>query len=150
DPEIIEAWWNAYPIANIAVATGRVSGVFVLDVDVKGGRNGETDLRALEAKHGKLPVTIETITPTKARHLWFRMPTFPVPNSVGLLAPGLDVRGDGGYVLVPPSQISGGRYEWSVDSAGEFADAPDWLIPSASVTQIDQRWPDEHWQRVCQ
>jgi hypothetical protein len=149
DAAIIEAWWNAYPIANVAVATGRVSGAFVVDVDVKGGRDGEADLRALEAAHGKLPPTIEAVTPTKGRHVWFRMPEHPVPNSVGMLAPGLDIRGDGGYVLVPPSQINGARYEWSVDSAGEFAYAPDWLFAKADIAHLDMRRPDEHWQRIC-
>ena len=57
----------------------------------------------------------------------------PVRNSVGKVAPGIDVRGDGGYVLVPPSvHPSGRQYAWSVDSAGEFALAPDWLIAQVS------------------
>jgi hypothetical protein len=148
DAAIIEAWWSSYPIANIAVATGRVSGVFVLDVDIKNGRDGEAGLRQLEQKHGKLPPTIEAITPSKGRHLWFRMPAHPVQNSVSVLAPGLDIRGDGGYVVAPPSQADG-TYAWSVDSAGEFADAPDWIVAEVETTQLDQRRPDEHWQRIC-
>src|SRR5262249_54311451 len=83
DPEMIEAWWSSYLLANIAVATGRVSGVFVVDIDEKQGRAGEADLRALEVKHGPLPATIESITPSKGRHLWFRMPEFSVLSSVG-------------------------------------------------------------------
>jgi Bifunctional DNA primase/polymerase, N-terminal/Primase C terminal 1 (PriCT-1) len=147
DPKIIEAWWSSYPFANIAVATGRVSGVFVVDIDEKRGRTGEADLRALEVKHGPLPATVESITPSKGRHLWFRMPEFSVPSSVGKIAPGIDIRGDGGYVLVPPSCVDS-HYSWSVDSASEFADAPQWLFPIAEVSHIDTRRPSEHWQRI--
>jgi Bifunctional DNA primase/polymerase, N-terminal/Primase C terminal 1 (PriCT-1) len=152
DSEIIMAWWSSYPTANIAAATGRISGVFVVDIDMKHGKNGEADLRALEAKHGPLPKTVESITPSKGRHLWFRMPKHSVPNSVAKIAPGIDIRGDGGYVLVPPSRVvedyGAGSYHWSVDGASEFADAPEWLFPSADVSQLDTRRPPEHWQRI--
>jgi putative DNA primase/helicase len=107
DREVITEWWSNYPSANIAVATGRKSGIFVADIDVKDDRNGEDDLRALGARYGPLPDTVESITPSKGRHLWFRMPEFSVPSSVGKLAPGIDIRGDGGYVLVPPSRVVG-------------------------------------------
>ena len=156
DPTIITAWWKSYPAANIAVATGRVSGVFVFDIDMKHGKDGERELRALELKHGKLPPTVESVTPSRGRHLWFRMPEQEVPNSTDKIAAGLDVRGDGGYVLVPPSYVvedyGAGFYTWSVHSASEFADAPQWLLdlacPSTEVGQIDMRRPAEHWKRI--
>ena len=154
DPKIITAWWNGWPEANVAVATGSKSGVFVLDVDMKHGKNGEAELRALEAKHGALPKTVELITPSGGRHLWFRKPEFPVRNSVNKIAPGLDLRGDGGYVLVRPSYVvedyGAGSYTWSVDSASEFADAPDWLLALArsKVANLDERRPSSYWQRV--
>ena len=68
---------GVYPAANIAVATGSKSGVFVFDIDMKHEKDGEAELRALEAKHGALPKTVESITPSGGRHLWFRMPEQP-------------------------------------------------------------------------
>jgi Bifunctional DNA primase/polymerase, N-terminal/Primase C terminal 1 (PriCT-1) len=150
---VIEQWWQQWPDANIGVATGGKSGVIVLDVDMKKGKNGEAELRKLEAKHGALPPTIETITPHGGRQLWFLAPGFVVANSVDKLAPGLDIRGDGGYVLAPPSYVSdedgAGIYVRSVDSAQTFASAPEWVFPKAEVTEIDQRRPAEYWHRLA-
>jgi hypothetical protein len=153
DPAIIDAWWSGYSVANIAVATGRISGIFVADIDEKHGRTGEADLRALEAKHGPLPKTVESITPSRGRHLWFRMPHHAVPSSVGKIAPGIDIRGDGGYVLVPPPRVvedyGSGEYRWSVDSTSEFADAPEWLFASADIHLLDKRSLSSHWLRIA-
>jgi len=125
DGNIIAAWWRQQPHYNIGVATGSVSRIFVLDID---GIDAEAELKKLETKHGALPATVEAIT-GKGRHLYFRMPDCALRNSAGKLARGIDVRGTGGYVLVPPSlHPSGRRYAWSVDSANAFAAAPEWLI----------------------
>ena len=123
DPARINTWWGIFPDLNIGVATGAVSGFFVLDID---GDNGEASLRKLEEERGKLTATIEAIT-GKGRHCYFRMGKHgDVRNSAGQIAPGLDIRGSGGYVLAPPSVHPNGRaYAWSVDSADEFADAPE-------------------------
>jgi hypothetical protein len=129
DLETIRQWWRPAPDLNLALATGAVSGIFVLDLD---GIDAEAELRRLEKEHGPLPPTVESIT-ARGRHAFFKMPLAPVRNSAGRIAPGIDVRGDGGYVLVPPSvHPSGRRYAWSVDSAGDFASAPDWLIAQVS------------------
>ena len=144
----IESWWGAMPDLNIAVATGAVSGFWVLDID---GEAGEASLLRLEVEHGKLPSTIEAIT-GKGRHLWFRMGEHGyVRNSAGQVAPGLDVRGSGGYVLVPPSIHPSGRaYYWSVDCAKQLADAPDWLYELIRPTKADapKGKPLEHWHAV--
>ncbi|QBS38740.1 DNA primase (plasmid) [Thermaerobacter sp. FW80] len=128
DPDIIRRWWTRAPWANVAVATGAASGFIVLDVD---GEAGEDSLEALVAEHGPLPDTVEGLTGGGGRHLLFRHPGRPVGNKVGL-APGLDVRGDGGYIVVPPSvHASGRRYEWEVSSRPdehEPAEAPGWLL----------------------
>jgi hypothetical protein len=125
DPDKIRQWWCREPQYNVAVATGAPSGVFVLDID---GMPAEAELDKLQAQFGDLPSTVETIT-ARGRHLFFKMPASPVRNSVGMLASGIDVRGDGGYVLVPPSVHPGGRaYEWSVDSANQLGSAPGWLL----------------------
>ena len=129
DPGAIKQWWQQDPQFNIAVATGAASKVFVIDVDEL---DAEMELRKLEAEHGELPPTVESIT-ARGRHLFFQWPDRPVRNSAGKVALGIDVRGDGGYVLVPPSMHPGGRrYCWSVDSASAFAAAPEWLLERPS------------------
>jgi hypothetical protein len=125
DVDIIQAWWRQQPDNNIAIATGAASGIFVLDID---GLDAEAALRGLEAEHGALPATVEAIT-ARGRHIYFRWPQEPVRNSAGKIGAHIDVRGDGGYVLCPPSiHPSGRRYCWSVDSANRIADAPGWLL----------------------
>lgn len=123
----INRWWQQWPTANIGIATGNISGIWVLDVD---GEEGEISLRELENKHGALPETVQAITGGGGRHLYFSMPSdIKIPNSVKTLGAGLDVRSDGGYVVAPPSlHASGKRYCWSVDSASSIASAPDWLL----------------------
>jgi hypothetical protein len=105
DPDIIRAWWRQQPDNNIAIATGPASGVFVVDVD---GLDAEATLRRLEAEHGALPPTVEVIT-ARGRHIYFKWPQEPVRNSAGKIGPHIDVRGDGGYVLSPPSIHPSGR-----------------------------------------
>jgi Bifunctional DNA primase/polymerase, N-terminal/Primase C terminal 1 (PriCT-1) len=148
EPERIQNWWGRISDLNVGIATGAVSGFWVLDVD---GAEGEGSLRKLEAEHCALPSTIEVIT-GKGRHLYFRIGEHgAVKNSASQIAPGLDVRGDGGYVLAPPSIHPSGRaYAWSVDSIAEFADAPDWLY--ALIGNISSNGPKgkplEHWHGV--
>lgn len=138
DLDTLRQWWRREPEFNVAVATGAVSGVFVVDLD---GPDAEAELRRLEQKHGQLPSTVESIT-ARGRHAFFKMPRSPVRNSAGKIAPGVDVRGDGGYVLVPPSVHPSGRaYAWSVDSAAEFASAPDWLLVQVSRSSISGKRP---------
>jgi hypothetical protein len=129
DPGVITQWWKQEPCFNIAVATGAVSRIFAIDID---GLDAEFELRKLEAEHGELPSSVETIT-ARGRHIYFKWPDRPVRNSASKVAPGIDVRGDGGYVLVPPSvHPTGRRYEWSVDSSNTVVAAPEWLL--AKVT----------------
>lgn len=106
DLAVIRRWWRQYPNANIAVATGAPSGVFVLDVD---GPEGEAALAALEAQNAPLPVTYMVRT-GKGRHIYFQhLPG--LKNSVRF-APGLDTRSDGGYVVGPGSvHANGSVYE---------------------------------------
>ena len=74
DAEIIRRWWQHDPQFNVAIATGEVSNVFVVDID---GVDAELELRRLEAAHGELPATVESIT-ARGRHLFFQMPETPV------------------------------------------------------------------------
>ena len=130
DLDVIRQWWRSEPLANIAIATGAASGVFAIDID---DIDAESALSKLETEHGALPPTVEVIT-GKGRHLYFRWPGVPVRNSAGKIAPGIDVRGEGGYTLAPPSIHPGGRpYTWSTDTAKGVAEAPDWLL--AAITE---------------
>jgi hypothetical protein len=130
DEAIIREWWARWPDAGVAIRTGSVSGLIVLDVDPKAG--GDENLARLEAAHGPLPETPEAITGGGGRHLLFAHPGTPVGNSAGALGPGLDVRGDGGYIVAPPSRHASGRcYEWDLLRHPDdvpLAPAPAWLL----------------------
>jgi hypothetical protein len=121
DPMRIRRWWNRWPEANIAVPTGQVSGFIALDVD---GELGWESLHDLEREHGLLPRTSSVCTPRGGQHFYFLWPGYPVKNTTGI-APGLDVRGDGGYVLVPPSRTLDGAYRW--DEVCPPARMPEWV-----------------------
>lgn len=109
DPDIIKSWWRRWPNANIAVKTG--NGLIVVDVDPK--HNGAEGLAALENKHEKLPPTLLVTTGSQGWHLYYTADE-EIRNSASRLAPGVDIRGDGGYVVAPPSNhISGNSYEWN-------------------------------------
>jgi putative DNA primase/helicase len=128
DPVAIEKFWWNYNESNVAVATGAASGIFVLDIDVHKG--GADSLDSLIHQHGRLPDTLEAVTGSRGRHFYFKHPSVPVSNIVGLL-PGIDVRGDGGLVVAPPSiHVSGQHYFWDgMDGlASEIATAPAWLL----------------------
>jgi len=139
DPDTIRQWGARWPNANIGIATGEASGFFVLDVD---GEGGAISLRELEEQYGTLPDTVESLTGGGGRHIFFKHPGRPVKNAVAL-ATGLDVRGDGGYIVAPPSRhISGRRYEWEGLSHPEdvhMAEAPAWLINMVSRDKTHAR-----------
>jgi hypothetical protein len=127
NPATIRRWWNGCHNYNIGIATGLISAVWVLDVD---GATGAESLESLEASNGPLPPTLCSIT-SAGCHLWFRTDG-QIPSSAGRVGAGLDVRGDGGYVLAPPSiHPDGPRYRWAGISgqlAQKPAPAPDWLV----------------------
>lgn len=110
NPNLIERWWDRWPDANIGVPTGSAIKAWVLDVD---GAEGSVSLTQLESELGELPLTREAITGGGGRHLFFSMPGDRAIGNRVNLRPGLDVRGDGGYVVVPPSiHPSGKAYAW--------------------------------------
>jgi len=111
NPHKINAWWEEWPNANIGMPTGKASDVFVLDVDPDKG--GFETLKALEAHQEPLPRTATVKTGREGLHIYLRYPDdgTVIRNSVGALGPGLDIRGEGGYVLLPPSTTEG-AYEW--------------------------------------
>ena len=114
DPVQVETWWRQNPDAMIGVPTGPRSGIWAVDLDLDRGIDGPAAMARLEAEHGPLPPTVETQTPRGGRHLLFAWDAErPVANSSGSLPPGIDIRGDGGYVIVPPSKRQdGASYQW--------------------------------------
>lgn len=110
----IRNWWGRWPEANLGLATGARSGVIVLDVDVRHG--GDKSIAEIERIEGQIIKTRESLTGGGGRHLFFLHPGTPVKNKIGIM-PGLDIRGDNGYVLLPPSvHISGRVYIWKKQS----------------------------------
>jgi hypothetical protein len=122
EPTKIKLWWRKWPWANIGVRTGAGSGIVVLDLDQKD--EALESLRKLEEKCGPLPDTLEAKTGSGGRHIFFKHPGVEIPCGANVFGPGIDIRGDGGYVVAPPSKhISGHRYEWDVGTFG-FGIAP--------------------------
>jgi hypothetical protein len=106
----IRHWFRRWPDANVGIVTGRISGIVVVDVDARHG--GPDSVTEAETLHGPLPPTVESASGGGGRHLYFAYPGRPVANRVAI-RPGIDVRGDGGCVVAPPSvHPSGRRYAW--------------------------------------
>jgi hypothetical protein len=142
DIDRINGWWGQFRDLNIGLATGEPSGLYVVDVD---GNAGRQTLGNLEDRHGPLPPTLSVITGRDGRgeHFYFRLGAHKVRNSAGLMGPGIDIRGSGGYVLLPPSVHPSGRvYHRSVDSADDVATAPDWLHQIVDDKQNGERGPN--------
>lgn len=112
DRETVKAWWARWPLAMIGMPTGKPSGVVVLDIDRKNGVDGLANLRAVGIDPYSLSPVI-SITPSGGLHVFMRY-NGPLKNSAGLLAAGVDIRGDGGYVVLPPSvpSITCDEYQW--------------------------------------
>ena len=130
DEKAIEAWWIRWPGAAIGLRTGKESGVFAVDVDPRHG--GDECLAQLEGEHGELPGSVESQTGGGGRHVLLTWPGRPVPCSTGKIGPGIDVKGDGGYIILPPSDHASGQlYCWLMGhepGSHEIADAPSWLL----------------------
>jgi hypothetical protein len=134
NPQEIAADWARWPHANVGIACGPASGLFVVEADtIEGhGVDGVGNLAALIAQRGSLPPTIEALSPSGSRHLYFAWPDgHDVRNSEGRIAPGIDVRGEGGVVIAPPSVKPGHPlpYRW-IRPPGVFklAVCPGWLL----------------------
>jgi hypothetical protein len=139
DPNEIQKDWDRWPEANIGLPCGPDSGFWVLEADTKEGHNvdGIANLRALEERHGKLPPTRMATSPSGSVHYYFLWPVggLVVKNSASRIALGVDVRGDGGMVIAPPSIRKDGQYRWLNDLP--LAEAPEWLL--AACTEAAKR-----------
>lgn len=138
----LERMFAPMEAANVAVATGRASGIVVVDID---GDEGHDSLARLEEQYGNLPATASTVTPRGGAHLFFKHPGGRVPCSTSRLGPAIDVRGDGGYVLLPPSRVNRRPYE--VDQQAKIATMPPWLEGLCVMKPAERRRavPAEEW-----
>ena len=137
DTSQINAWWDRNPQYNVAIRTGKESGIFVVDVDDKPekGKYGSNTLALLEEEYGELPVTIYQNTGGGGSQYFFRYPENVnyIPSRNDHLGNGVDIKADGGYIIAPPSihPDTGKAYEWEMSSTPwdqEIADPPEWLL----------------------
>jgi hypothetical protein len=126
DVEVIDEWWSwSFPKAGVGIATGSESGIWALDLDVKNGLNGPASLIELQGRHGRVPATWTVRSRSGGLHLYFAWSDAGiVRNSTSEVGPGIDVRGEGGYVRGP-------RRADDVRLAVLPVPAPDWLLQRA-------------------
>lgn len=149
DPDTIQAWWTDHPDANIGIATGRASGLLVVDVDPRSG--GDVTLSELIAEKGEWPDTPTVRTGGHGQHFLFRL---PAKIRGARLGPGIDLKREGGYIVGAGSvHPSGGLYRWETGfSPAELplAEPPAWLTAllarpiSKGTRRSGARTPVEH------
>lgn len=146
DAAEIAEWFRRWPDANIAVVTGIVSGLVVLELDPTQG--ADVSLAELAREHGPFPETVEARTGGGGRHLYFAHPGDITSNRVGFVR-GIDLRGDGGYVVAPPSvHASGEPYRWERSpEVCRLAPLPDW-VRAALDDWTRPGHPLSHWRRL--
>jgi putative DNA primase/helicase len=143
DQDRIAAWWRRWPDANIGIPTGAASGLLVVDCDPRNG--GPADRSELIERCGPIPDTAEAITGGGGRHLYLRYAGGAVPKA---LAPGIDLKGDGGYVVAPPSiHASGNAYQWDGIAGAKallnLAEPPAWLLEYITAARDGSRQESE-------
>jgi hypothetical protein len=129
--EILE-FWRKYPNANPAIVTGAISGLVVLDIDAKHNRS---------SSEFKLPPTACATSGNNGEHIYFKHPgaTIKIKNCTAIAGNGVDIRGDGGYIVVPPSvNQNGGEYSWNISLDDGVADMPEWLL--GKVKEDVKKW----------
>lgn len=132
DPKEIDRWWYALPDYNPA-ACPEFSGLCILDIDDKPGKDGSGSLRQLEAAHDCLPATRVTLTPSGGRHLWFKG---SLPSTASKLGKDIDTRGRGGYVLLPGAVVDGKSY---TITAGPLPPVPQWITDALTGGRAKER-----------
>jgi len=133
DPDKIRAWWAKWPEANIALACGEASGVYVVDVDVdkEKGVNGFSALSEL----GPTPKTVKQNTPRGGAHYFFKA-AVPPRNKNGFRT-GIDIRGEGYYVVLAPSSNGVGGYAWeNPPDTTELAEWPEQYRPEPEKPRL--------------
>jgi hypothetical protein len=145
--EDINEWFRRWPKANVGIVTGEISNLIVLDVDPKHG--GDTSLERLENKFRPISETVEAVTGGGGRHLYFAHPVGLTRNRAGLVQ-GIDLRGDGGYIVAPPSVHPSGRpYMWAPGRSPDeitLAPLPRWILMPLRGPRVGRSLPQ--WRQL--
>ena len=142
DPEQIKQWWAKWPHALIGVPMGAASGLWCLDIDrpkKQGDIDGLDSLQALLDKHGALPNTASQTSASSGKHYFFKYDQkCKFSNRAGTIAPKIDIRAQGGYIIIAPSVIPNvGKYtagkpiQEYISDLKNAAEAPAWLVELA-------------------
>lgn len=132
DPGTITRQFSRPGATAIGVPTGSPSGLIAIDIDVKPDRDGR---HWLDENQDALPQTRTHKTKSGGLHLIFRAPEVEIRNSAGRLGRGVDVRGEGGYIIVPPSP------GYAIADGSEPADMPRWLVKACTKDKEDEPPP---------
>jgi len=128
DEKEIRGWFTRWPAANVGIVTGAISGLCVVDIDEPEGHEALSEF----IPDSLLMPSVET--PRGGRHLYFRFPSEPIGNNARVI-PGCDFRGEGGYVVAPPSQNGNGKsYSWLPGLSLRELDPP--ALPDAYINII--------------
>lgn len=136
DDEQIAEWWDRWPNANIGVST---DGLLVIDIDPV---NGESNPWCSEIEQqAELMTGAATVTPRRGNHFWFSAGGRDLRNTASKIAPGVDTRANGGYVIVPPSETAEGIYQWAPFydlrfGPDDLPEPPDWLLGMLDGTMV--------------
>ncbi|NCC04980.1 MAG: bifunctional DNA primase/polymerase [Proteobacteria bacterium] len=142
DPDIINEMFSRSGVAGIGMPTGRVSGLVVIDRDRKNGLDGIAACQDLELDLGPLPETLRQRTGSGGDQIFFPYPDgVEVPCSASKVGPGIDIRSDGGYVVLPPSVNESGSYVW----LNRLQPAP---LPQSWIVRLARKPRPEH-SRQC-
>ena len=144
----IKAWWKKYPDASIGVATGSISNLMVIDLDVdeEKGLDGVHEMTLWEREHGDLPETARVITGRGGVHLYYSYDGIMQNNRAGILE-GIDVRGEGGYVIAAPSiHPNGTLYEWEFSPEEVEIAKPDETVKKFLATGAETKDAKEHFK----
>src|SRR5262245_27884787 len=140
DAEEIKNDWQRWPDANVCIVTGKDSGIFVTETDNKNGINGDATLNELQGHFGALPNTLRACSPSGSVHWYWIYPSDGrvVVNDVGRkLGVGVDVRGEGGMVVAPPSLRDGEKYRWV--TRAPIVNAPSWLLSLVAAFPLQRK-----------
>jgi hypothetical protein len=143
DLDQLRTWWTRWPRANIGIATGAASGITVIDIDPANG--GEQSVTKLAAKGLTFPPTLRAVTPNGGWHLVYQHRA-GIKNWSGKIAPGIDTRSDGGFIVGAPSRVTRKQdgvlasYAWIDPATGEICE--DGRVPEAEITPFPE-WAAE-------
>ena len=139
NPTTITTWWRRWPNDLICIDCGK-SGLAVIDLDIKNGKNGPAVLADLERVHGKVPPTLTQTTSSGGTHLIFRG---TIKTTVNRIGEGIDSRGVGGMIVAAPSIAKGKAYVMHEDAelgdVLEPAELPQWLADLAGKPHVIEK-----------